>query len=111
MPSQNNSNLSYKEGKIDLALQAYIVGQFKSLQHAAAAFSVQHQRLSDRLNKIKPQAQAPPNCRKLSPAEEQTIVQYILDLDAQGFAPRLCKVADMADKLLATRSRIPVGKL
>jgi hypothetical protein len=26
MPSQNNSNLLYKEGKIDLALQAYIVG-------------------------------------------------------------------------------------
>ena len=62
MLSQNNSNLLYEEGRIDLALQAYNLGQFKSLRRAAAAFSVRHQRLSDRLNKIKYRAQAPPNC-------------------------------------------------
>jgi hypothetical protein len=110
MLSQNNSNLSYKEGRINLALQAYILGQFKSLRRAAAAFSVQHQRLSNRLNKIKPQAQVPPNCQKLSSAEKQTIVQYILNLDARGFALQLCEVADIADKILAVRSRIPVSK-
>jgi hypothetical protein len=42
--------------------------------------------------------------------EEQTIVQYILDLDSQGFVPQLCEVADIADKLLAIRSGEPVGK-
>ena len=51
-----------------------------------------------------------PNCQKLTTTEEQTIVQYILDLDSRGFAPRLCEVADMADKLLDAQGRKLVGK-
>jgi hypothetical protein len=38
------------------------------------------------------------------------IIQYILDLDSRGFAPQLCKVADMADKLLGVRGGKPVGR-
>ena len=48
--------------------------------------------------------------QKLTITEEQTIVRYILDLDSRGFAPRLCEVADIADKLLAVRGSKPVGK-
>lgn len=51
-----------------------------------------------------------PPQRKLTPTEEQTIVQYILTLDSRGFAPRLCEVADIADKLLGIRSEELVGK-
>jgi hypothetical protein len=46
------------------------------------------------------------NSRKLSDLEEHTIVQYILDLDSQGFSPRLRGVEDMANRLLAEP---PVG--
>jgi hypothetical protein len=38
------------------------------------------------------------------------IIRYILDLGSQGFAPRLCKVADRADKLLGVQGGEPVGK-
>jgi hypothetical protein len=48
--------------------------------------------------------------QKLTTTEEQTIVRYILDLDSRGFAPRLCEVEDIADKLLAVRGGEPVGK-
>jgi hypothetical protein len=51
-----------------------------------------------------------PICQKLTPTEEQTIVQYIFDLDSRRFVPQLCGVADMADKLLAARGGEPVGK-
>ena len=51
-----------------------------------------------------------PNGLKLTLTEEQTIVRYILDLDSRGFAPRLCEVADMADKMLGVRGGEPVGK-
>ena len=47
---------------------------------------------------------------KLTLTEEYTIVQYILDLDSRGFSPRLCEVADMADKLLSVRGGESVGK-
>jgi hypothetical protein len=51
-----------------------------------------------------------PNSRKLSPYEESTIVQYILDLDSRGFPPRPQAVQEMADLLLADRDAPPVGK-
>ena len=38
------------------------------------------------------------------------IVQYILNLNSQGFPPRLYKVADMANKLLGVRGGEPIGK-
>jgi hypothetical protein len=47
---------------------------------------------------------------KLLKLEEEVIVQHILDLDAQGFLPRLAAVKDMADSLLAERHRDPVGQ-
>ena len=110
MSQQNNVISAEQEGRIELALQAYNNGQFKSLRRAAAAFNIKHQRLSDRLHGITFRPQTTPNCQKLSPTEEYTIIQYILDLDTRGFAPRLCEVADMADKLLDVRGGEPVGK-
>ena len=110
MHQQNNTNLSQQEGRIDLALQAYTLGYFRSIPRAVDAFNVRHQRLYNRLYGITLQPQIRLNCLKLTATEEQTIVQYILNLDSQGFAPQLYKVADIADKLLTTRGGIPVGK-
>ena len=110
MHQQGNAILNEQEGRIDLALQAYTSGQFKSLRRAAAAFNIKHQRLSDRLNGITFRPNTQPNRQKLTLTEEQTIVQYILDLDSRGFAPRLYEVVDIADKLLAVRGRELVGK-
>jgi len=47
---------------------------------------------------------------KLLLTEEETIVQYILDLAIRGFPPRLDAIRDMADSLLAERHRDPVGE-
>jgi hypothetical protein len=47
---------------------------------------------------------------KLSDLEEQTIVQFILDLDSRGFPPRLRCVEEMANRLLADRDAPPLGK-
>ncbi|OCK72649.1 hypothetical protein K432DRAFT_316088, partial [Lepidopterella palustris CBS 459.81] len=35
---------------------------------------------------------------------------YILNLNSRGFAPWLCKIVNIVDKLLAIYSRILVGK-
>ena len=47
---------------------------------------------------------------KLTMTEEQTIVQYILNLNSRGFPPWLCEVADIADKLLTAWGKELVGK-
>lgn len=41
--------------------------------------------------------------------EEQTIVDYILNLGARAFPPRLSGVKDMVNRLLAERDALPVG--
>jgi hypothetical protein len=110
MQQQRKQKLIQQEGRIVLALQAYAEGQFQSVRRAAAAFNVRHQQLSKRRHNIRFRPEAPPNSRKLSVTEEQTIVQHILELDARGFAPRLPEVADIANRLLAVRGGTPVGK-
>jgi hypothetical protein len=51
-----------------------------------------------------------PNSRKLTPYEEEVIIQYILDLDSCGFPLWPRDVQEMADLLLAERDVSPVGK-
>jgi hypothetical protein len=49
-----------------------------------------------------------PNSCKLTPYEEEAIVQYILDLDSRGFPSRPRDVQEIADLLLAKRDASPV---
>jgi hypothetical protein len=110
MPQQPNALLLQHEGRLQLALEAYKSGQFRSHRAAAQAYNVKRRTLSHRAQGLPFRVEAAPNCQKLTTTEEQTIVRYILDLDSRGFAPRLCEVADMADKLLGVRGGKPVGK-
>jgi hypothetical protein len=51
-----------------------------------------------------------PKSRNLTSLEEETVTQYILDLDARLHPPRLVGVEEMANRLLAERGAPPVGK-
>lgn len=42
---------------------------------------------------------------KLTVAEEETLVQHILNLDARGFPLQLAAIKDIANSLLAKRHR------
>ena len=108
----NNVNMSSqeKEGRIQLALYAYNTGQFRSLRAAATAYNAKYRTLTDRAKGITFRPETRPNRHNLTETEEQTIVRYILDLDSRGFAPRLCEVEDMANKILGSRTDTRVGK-
>ena len=110
MSQQQDVQSSNQEGRINFALSAYHNRQFRSLRRAAEAFKVPCSTLNRRYNGITHPSETRNAQHKLTATEEQTIVQYILDLDSRGFAPRLCEVADMADKLLAVRQGKPTGK-
>jgi hypothetical protein len=52
----------------------------------------------------------PANSHSLTDLEEQTIVQYMIELSTRAFPPRLYGVEDIANQLRRIRDVPPIGK-
>ncbi|RYC77820.1 hypothetical protein BFJ63_vAg19305 [Fusarium oxysporum f. sp. narcissi] len=104
MPEFNN------EANIRLALRALQNNPKLTLRRAAKIYKVDPMKLWRRQQGILSRRDTTPKSRKLSDLEEQTIIQFIIDLDSRGFPPRLRGVEEMANRLLADRDASPVGK-
>ncbi|KAL6167411.1 hypothetical protein ACJQWK_06842 [Exserohilum turcicum] len=63
--------------------------------------------LRRRLRGTKPRSETASVNRKLSAVEEQSLVQWIIELDRRGFPPHIIDVRRMADALLAARGQDP----
>jgi hypothetical protein len=101
------------EGRLCLAVEAICKGQFKSVRKAAAAYEVPRTTLQYRLHDRLPQHDYRPSAHQLTPTEEETLIQYILDQDSQGFPLRVAIVGETANLLRAARATpttTPVGK-
>jgi uncharacterized protein YbdZ (MbtH family) len=90
------------ESRVILALEALEKNDTLSLRAAAKIYNVS-------LTTLKARRDIPANSRKLTDLEEETIVQYIIELSTRAFPPRLCHVEDMANQLLRARDAPPVG--
>lgn len=82
-----------------------------SCRAAGKLYDVPETTLRARITGRPPRPEKRPNCHKLTDLEEEVLIRYILDLDSRGFAPRLEGVENMANFLLESRGRDPVGKL
>ncbi|KZL82372.1 cyclopentanone-monooxygenase, partial [Colletotrichum incanum] len=81
-----------------------------SVRAAAKIYQVSRVTLTRRLNGTPSRRDTMPNSRNLTLLEEEKLVNYILDLDARSFPPRITGVEEMANYLLADRDAPPVGK-
>ncbi|KZL83452.1 transposase, partial [Colletotrichum incanum] len=99
-----------QEAQIQLALQACRKDPKLSVRAAAKIYQVSRVTLTRRLNGTPSRRDTMPNSRNLTPLEEEKLVDYILDLDARSFPPRITGVEEMANYLLADRDAPPVGK-
>ncbi|KAH7563633.1 plasma membrane calciumhypothetical proteintransporting atpase 2 [Bipolaris maydis] len=107
MPRQQRSVQTSREGRISLAITSCRSNPKQSLRALAMAFDIPRSTLQTRVSGTKPRSEIrPANC-KLSPIEEQSLVQWILDLDRRGFPPYIIDVRRMADALLAARGQNP----
>ena len=97
------------EGKLLLAVQAINQVPKLSIRATAQIYGISRNTPKRRLDRTKSRPDTTPNSRKLTDLEESTIIQYVLDLDARSFPPRLRGVQDMANRLLADRNEPPVG--
>jgi hypothetical protein len=99
------------EGRVILALQALQNDKNLSVSAAAKIYNVNRMTLARRRAGKPARCNTTPNSRKLTQSEEKAIVQYVIELIARAFPPRLRGVEDMANQLLRVRDTPPVGKL
>ncbi|KAF7573312.1 hypothetical protein PtrM4_082170 [Pyrenophora tritici-repentis] len=107
MPRRQRSIQTSREGRLSLAIASYRNNPKQSVRALAAAYDVPKSTLQTRLHGVQPRSEILSTRRKLSPIEEQSLVQWILDLDRRGFPPHIIDVRRMADTLLAARGQDP----
>jgi hypothetical protein len=114
MTQQPRPKVTSREGRLSLAMVSYQNKPCQSIRALARAYNVPESTLRTRLRGVHPRSEIVSVNRKLSTTEEQSLVQWILDLNRQGFPPYIIDVRRMADALLAARGQDPppppVGK-
>ena len=101
--------LTSQKAKIQLAIQAFDLGQIHSEWQATALYDVPQSSLNNWHTGHVSKRKIRPKSAKLTTNEEQVVIDHILDLDSQGFPPWYVAVWDMADKLLGTRDQSKMG--
>jgi hypothetical protein len=100
-----------QEARIILAIEAIRTSKKLSKRSVAKLYNILYTSLSNRIAGRTYRLEATANSLKLTELEESVLLQYILDLDSRGFAPRLAGVEDIVNYILESRERKRVRKL
>ena len=108
MATPQQQEVLFKEGRILLSLNAYKQGQFTSFRKATSTYDVprstaqrRHQGIAPKLGHIAPN-------RRLTPAQEESLKQWILSRDQRGMPPRIATLREIASVLAAQRAEDPI---
>jgi hypothetical protein len=110
---QTSGNLVEQEGRIQLAISALKNKGISNIHRAAEIFNVPRSTLRDRLNGIQYRIEKRANGHRLSPTQEESLVEWILSMDSRGVPPRPSHVQEMANILLQADNPSgfkPIGK-
>jgi hypothetical protein len=99
-----------KEARVILAIEAIRLSCKLSRRAAAKLYDVSETTLHNRMNGMIQKADSRPANQLLTEIKEEVVVQYILDLDSQGFPPRIRDVEAMVNYILVMRGLQHVGK-
>ena len=94
-----------------MALEVIKNNKNLSRSMAAQIYEIPQSKLYYRMNGRASRDDSRNGRQKLTKSKEDAIVQYVLDLDKQGFPPRIAGVKDMANLFLEKRDGGRVGKL
>ena len=100
MAPPQRTQLSQKEGRITLAIQAFKQGYFSSLKAACIAYDAPYLTVRDRVYRRVPRPDSRPKNLKLTPIEESTLIQWILSIEERGLLPIARTIRDIANLLL-----------
>ena len=107
---QRNKQQTYNKGTLYLIIKATEATMPNSIKYAYRAFNVPKTILREQRARKLAQRNYKPNLKKLKKIEEEAIVARILKLDKQGIGATRTIVEEIANNLLAARSKGPVSK-
>ena len=90
-----------QKGRLLLAIQAIQTGQITSVQQAAKLYDIPESSLRYSLRTNHQTSNLPRTTSKLTKTEENTLAQWIINMDTRGAPPRPLHVQDMANILLS----------
>jgi len=101
-----------RETAIELAIQDLNAGVFASQRAAAKAYGIPRTTLQDRLKGATDRVSGHQHQQRLSPEQEESLVEWILNEDARACPPSHARVREMADRILRMNGDLqPVGQL
>ena len=103
-------SIQTQEARIILAIEAIYTTKKLSIRAAAKIYDVPRMTLVDRIKGRVAKPKKRNAQHNLTLTKEETLIQYILNLDSQGFPPRINNVRDIANLLCKTHHAKPVGK-
>ena len=106
----NKISTQSQEARIVLALQAISKSKKPRITRIAKIYNIPRSTLHDRIKGITSKAETRNTRHNLTQVQEDTLAQYILDLDSRGFLPRIEGVKDMADLLRTMHYEELVGE-
>jgi hypothetical protein len=95
------------EGQLSLAIACFNNNPSQKKRTLASAYNVPESTLRSRLKGTTLRFETAPVNWKLSSTEEQSLIQWIPNLDQRGFPPQVIDVRRMADALLAGCGQTP----
>src|SRR6266513_2727052 len=101
MATSQQQDALFREGRLDLAIDAYKQGQFSSFRAAASTYDVPRSTAQQRVKGIKPKRSSIASNRRLTLVQEESLKQWIPSMDQRGMPPRIATVWQMASLLAA----------
>ena len=94
-----------QKGRLSLAIKAIQNGQITFVREAAKLYNVPESSLRYSLRTNLQTSNLPRTTSKLTKTEENTLVQWIINMDTRGVPPRHLHVQDMANILLSQQNQ------
>ena len=101
-----------REHAIQLAISDLGAGIYSSQRAAAKAYGIPRSTLQERLKGRTSSALSHQHQQRLTPLQEDFLVEWILEEDARGYPPPHARAREMANRILRINGDTqPVGKL
>ena len=103
--------MTTRESTISAALNNYLAGVYPSQRAAAGAYGIPPSTLRDQINGATNSAISHQHQQRLTPQQEEFLVEWILEEGQRGYPPSFARAREMASRILRMNGDLnPIGR-